>query len=82
MFYFTSLNRKIWVFNQFLNESKEGANRKAKAMAIAMFFVMTGVTSATAATTTIANSEASSTTISWRPRPAPPNREGSDDLAT
>lgn len=78
MFNFTSLNRKAWAFDQFFSESKDGANIKRKAIAITMFFVIIGAGLATAATA-IANLDASSTTIACRPRPAPPNREGSDD---
>lgn len=77
---FTSLNRKICAFNQFFNESKDGANTKRKAIVITMFFVIIGANLATVVTT-IANPDASSTTIAWRPRPAspvPPNREGSE----
>ena len=78
----TSLNRKICAFNQFVNQSKDGANIKRKAIAITMFFVIIGAGLATAATT-ITNLEASSTTIARRPSrpvpPAPPVRIGSDE---
>ncbi len=79
MINFTSLNKKICAFNQFFNEGKDGANLKRKAIVVTMFVVIIGAGSATAATT-IANSEASSTTISGKPsRSVPPNREGSDE---
>ena len=78
MLNFTSLNRKICASNQLFSESKDGANIKRKAIAITMFLVIIGANLATSATT-IANSEASSTTIAWRPRPVPPVRIGSDE---
>ena len=83
MLNFTSLNRKICAFNQFFNQSKDGANIKRKAVVvITMFFVIIGANLATAVTA-IANVEASSMTISGKPSrpvsPVPPNREGSDD---
>lgn len=52
----TSLNRKICAFNQFFNQSKDGANIKRKAMAITMFLVIIGANLATSATA-IASSE-------------------------
>lgn len=78
MLNFTSLNRKICAFNQLFNEGKDKANLKRKAIVITMFFVIFGASLATAATTAIANPDASSTTIARRPRvvpPAPPNRK-------
>lgn len=81
MFRFAILNRALEFSSQLFKLNENEGDRKRKLtvfVAIAMLFVVTGATLATVATT-IANSEASSTTIAWRPRPVPPNREGSDE---